>query len=69
MGTGGIPTTGNIPETTQIFGCPTDNIPDNHITILHFKNERVINRSSELFHALCLHTTPQILKNLSIFKG
>jgi hypothetical protein len=42
-GTGGIPTTDNIPETTEklgcqtdnipdtteIFGCPTDNIPDN----------------------------------------
>jgi len=29
MGTGGIPTTENVPETTEIFGCPTDNIPDN----------------------------------------
>jgi len=29
MGTGGIPTTKNIPETTEIFGFPTDNIPDN----------------------------------------
>jgi len=29
MGTGGIPTTDNIPETTEIFGYPTDNIPDN----------------------------------------
>ncbi len=43
MGTGGMPTTDNIPETTEklgcptdsipetteIFGCPTDNIPDN----------------------------------------
>ena len=29
MGTGGIPTTDNIPETTEKFGCPTDNIPDN----------------------------------------
>jgi hypothetical protein len=28
MGTGGIPTTDNIPETTEIFGYPTDNIPD-----------------------------------------
>jgi hypothetical protein len=27
MGTGGIPTTDNILETTEIFGCPTDNIP------------------------------------------
>ncbi len=36
------------------------------ISILHFKNERVIKRSSELFPALCLHKTPQILKNLSI---
>jgi len=25
MGTGGIPTTDNIPETTEIFGYPTDN--------------------------------------------
>ncbi len=29
MGTGGIPTTDNIPETTKKPGCPTDNIPDN----------------------------------------
>jgi len=28
-GTGGIPTTDNIPETTEIFGFPTDNILDN----------------------------------------
>ena len=27
-GTGGIPTTDNIPETTKKLGCPTDNIPD-----------------------------------------
>jgi hypothetical protein len=26
-GTGGIPTTDNIPETTEILGYPTDNIP------------------------------------------
>jgi hypothetical protein len=31
MGTGGIPTTGNIPETTEKLRCPTDNIPDNRI--------------------------------------
>ncbi len=28
MGTGGIPTTDNIPETTEIFGYPTGNIPE-----------------------------------------
>ncbi len=28
MGTGGIPTTDNIPETTEIFGYPTDNVPE-----------------------------------------
>jgi len=28
MGTGGIPTTDNIPKTTEIFGYPTDNIPE-----------------------------------------
>jgi len=28
MGTGGIPTTDNIPETTDISGCPTDKIPE-----------------------------------------
>ncbi len=28
MGTGGIPTTDNIPETTEKLGCPTDNILD-----------------------------------------
>ena len=29
MGTGGIPTTDNIPETIEKLGYPTDNIPDN----------------------------------------
>jgi hypothetical protein len=28
MGTGGIPTTENIPETTEKLGCPTDNVPE-----------------------------------------
>ncbi len=28
-GTGGTPTTDNIPETTEIFECPTGNKPDN----------------------------------------
>jgi hypothetical protein len=28
MGTGGTPTTGNLPETTEIFGCSTDNLPE-----------------------------------------
>ena len=28
MGTGGIPTTDNIPETTEKPGCPTDNTPE-----------------------------------------
>jgi hypothetical protein len=28
MGTGGIPTTDNIPEKNEIFGCPTDNVPE-----------------------------------------
>ncbi len=28
MSTGGIPTTDNIPETTEKLGCPTDNIPE-----------------------------------------
>jgi hypothetical protein len=28
MSTGGIPTTDNIPETTEIFGFPTDNVPE-----------------------------------------
>jgi len=37
MGTGGIPTTDNIPETTQKLGCPTDNIPDKRF----FKTPRV----------------------------
>ncbi len=27
-GWGGIPTTDNVPETTEKFGCPTDNIPE-----------------------------------------
>ncbi len=29
MGTDGIPTTDNIPETTEIFEFPTENIADN----------------------------------------
>ena len=28
MGTAWIPTTDNIPETTEKLGCPTDNIPE-----------------------------------------
>jgi len=28
MGMGGIPTTDNIPETTEKLGCPTDNLPE-----------------------------------------
>jgi len=28
MGTGGIPTTDNIPEITEKLGCPTNNIPE-----------------------------------------
>jgi len=51
MGTGEIPTTDNIPETTEKLGCPTanifetteklgyptDNIPDNRFfNTLHF---------------------------------
>jgi len=28
MGTGGIPTTDNKPETTEIFGFPIDKIPE-----------------------------------------
>ncbi len=28
IGTVGIPTTDNIPETTEILGFPTDNIPE-----------------------------------------
>jgi hypothetical protein len=28
MATGGIPTTDNIPETTERLGCPTDYIPE-----------------------------------------
>jgi hypothetical protein len=35
MSTGGIPTTDNIPETTEKLGCPTDNIPDNRFFIKH----------------------------------
>jgi hypothetical protein len=31
MGTGGILTTDNLPETTEKLGCPTDNIPDDII--------------------------------------
>jgi hypothetical protein len=28
MGTGGTPTSDNIPETTEKLGCLTDNIPE-----------------------------------------
>jgi hypothetical protein len=35
MSTGGIPTTDNIPDTTEKLGCPTDNIPDNRFFIKH----------------------------------
>jgi hypothetical protein len=44
MGTGGIPTTDNIPETTEKLGCLTDNIPDNRFfetlnSIIFIKNK------------------------------
>ena len=32
MSTGGIPTTDNLPETTEKLGCPTDKIPDNRFS-------------------------------------
>jgi len=35
IGTDGIPTTDNIPETTEKLECPTDNIPE---TIEIFRN-------------------------------
>jgi hypothetical protein len=39
MGTGGIHTTENIPETTEILRCPTENISDKrflkHLILLY----------------------------------
>ena len=32
MGTVGIPTTDNLPETTEIFGYLTENIPGNRLS-------------------------------------
>jgi len=34
IGTGGIPTTDNIPEPTEIFGSQTDNITDNLLSYM-----------------------------------
>jgi hypothetical protein len=52
IGTGGIPTTDNIPETTEKFGCLTDNIPDNRffktlnfITLIKNKTNTCKNKS------------------------
>jgi hypothetical protein len=42
MGTGGIPTTDNIPKTTEKLGCPPDNIPETNWNI------RVSNRQYTL---------------------
>jgi len=36
MVTGGISTTDNIPETTEIFGFPTDNMTTNFLKKLNF---------------------------------
>jgi len=35
MGTGGILTTDNIPETTERVGCPTDYIPETNDFLKH----------------------------------
>jgi len=46
MGTGGIPTTDNIPATTEIFGFPTDNIPETTEIINMIKLSVLKNRLS-----------------------
>ncbi len=43
---GGIPTTDNIPETTEIFGCPTDNIPEHLILSYSFEIEQINERTN-----------------------
>jgi len=47
MGTGGIPTTDNIPETTKIFGLPTDNIPDNRFLPYSFEIKQINERDKK----------------------
>ena len=42
MGTSGIPTTDNIPETTEKLGCPTDNIFET-TEIFGFPTENITN--------------------------
>jgi len=40
IGTGGIPTTDNIPETTEKFGCPTTDLPiPEKIQLLMYEHE------------------------------
>ncbi len=53
MGTGGIPTTDNISETTEIFGFPTENIPDNRFFNLIRVYCRLDNRIFRLSRVYC----------------
>jgi len=47
MGTVGIPTTDNIPETTEKLGCPTENIPET-TEIIGFSTDN-IPETTEIF--------------------
>jgi len=71
MGTGGIPTTDNIPGTTEKLGWPTDNIPDNRFFKLYCRVGRVVSTHALssyvlriLVHSLTAHESPQKSKNL-----
>jgi hypothetical protein len=80
-GTGGIPTTDNIPEKTEIFGCPTDNIPEKTEIFYYFYISNIIklgvlkNRLSGIFSVR--HPSFSVVSgilsvghpNISVFSG
>ncbi len=49
MGTGNIPTTDNIPETTEIFGWPTDNIHLKHLVLSYSFEIKQINERTNIY--------------------
>jgi len=63
MGTGGIPTTDNMPETTEIFEFPIDNIPDNRFFkrlnfIIFIWNKTIISVVSGILSVVGIPTVP-----------
>jgi hypothetical protein len=64
MGTGGIPTTDNIPETTEKLGCPTENVPEK-TEIFWFPTDNMPETTEKLgYPQLTIYPTTDFLKHL-----